>query len=196
MGVVKVKKRATYVVNSNSSLHEEILQISGSRCMGCNFGATKVKANGLYLRATFSGFWSVQKVLTRCEPNHIAGGSDVQDTSRWRAWHSDTDSATTNLRLYMKSVLAYGDISGGSSSQADERIYTASLLPDDIVHLSIPSHLWWRMRWKKACRIYLRPRQTPLGGNRSGSIWEKHPWTLGRLDFQTEQFSESVTVEK
>ena len=91
----------------------------------------------------------------------------------------------------IRSVIAYGELSGGSSSQADaEQAYIQPLLPDDIkLFLTIPTHLMTDEMKKHAASMYdpvFRLRRPLYGWSRSGNIWEKHlAQTLIEFDFQT-----------
>ena len=82
-------------------------------------------------------------------------GSNVKDASGEEAYFSDTSSAPTNMAA-IRSVLAYGEISGGGSSQADaEQDYIQPLLPDHIkCFLTIPSHLMTEDVKKSAASMY------------------------------------------
>ena len=109
----------------------------------------------------------------------VVQGSNVKTATGEEAYFSDTSSAPTNMAV-IRSVLAYGELSGGGSSQADaEQAYIQPLLPDDIkFFLTIPSHLMTAEMKTLAASMYdpvFRLRRPLYGWSRSGNIWEKTP---------------------
>ena len=104
----------------------------------------------------------------------------------------------------IRSVIAFGEMGGGSSQSDAEAAYIRPLLPDDVeLIVSIPPSLL-TVEMKNAqigmhFPVY-RLRRPLYGWSRSGNIWEKHlSETLQNLDSQFEnQFCKDLNanVEK
>ena len=93
----------------------------------------------------------------------------------------------------IRSVVAYGEVSKGGSSQADaEAAYIQPRLPEDIqffVHVP-PTIMTEEMKLSasKLRNPVFRLRRPLYGWSRSGNIWEKHlAETLMSFDSNTEQ---------
>ena len=121
----------------------------------------------------------------------VVQGSNVTDASGEYVYFADTTSSPTNM-CAIRSIVCYGEVSGGGSSQADaEAAYIQPLLPDDIhFYLHIP-HTIMTPEMKQSIVSMRNPvfrlRRPLYGWSRSGNIWEKHlAETLMSLDQQTE----------
>ena len=93
----------------------------------------------------------------------------------------------------IRSLVCYGEVSGGGSSQADaEAAYIQPLLPDSIhLYVHVPITIMTDEMKASASKLrnpVFRLRRPLYGWSRSGNIWEKHlAETLMSLDKQTEQ---------
>ena len=69
----------------------------------------------------------------------VLQGSNVKDCNNTNVYFADTSSAPTNMAC-VRSVLAYGQLSGGETSQADaEQAFVQPLLDDSVqIYISCP----------------------------------------------------------
>ena len=82
------------------------------------------------------GIRDVESSTSKYKYRVVLQGSNVKDAGHNNVYFSDTSSAPTNMTC-VRSVLAYGHLSGGETSQADaEQAFTQPLL-DDSVHMCI-----------------------------------------------------------
>jgi hypothetical protein len=90
----------------------------------------------------------------------------------------------------IRSVIAYGHLTGGEVSQADaEQAFIQPLLADDIrMYIFIPPDMWsdkMRMLSKGIVNPVFRLRRPPYGWSRSGNIWGTHlAESLGQLGWK------------
>ena len=122
----------------------------------------------------------------------VVQGSNVTNTQGDYIYFADTTSSPTNM-CAIRSLIAYGEVSGGGSSQADaEAAYIQPRLPEDIrFYVRIPQTLMtdeMKQSVKGMFNPVFRLRRPLYGWSRSGNIWEKHlAETLQSLDEATEQ---------
>ena len=127
----------------------------------------------------------------------VVQGSNVTDSSGDAVYFADTASAPTNM-CAIRSLVAYGELSGGGSSSSDaEAAYIQPLLPDDVVlYVVVPPSLQTPEMIEKCSKLrnpVFRLRRPLYGWSRSGNIWEKHlAETLQSLDEATERQLEHV----
>ena len=99
---------------------------------------------------------------------------------------ADTSSAPTNMTA-IRSVVAFGEMHGGSTSADAEAAYIPPLLPDEVhLYVTIPDSLLTPAVRASCCTVsrpVFRLRRPLYGWSRSGNIWEKHlSDTLQALD--------------
>ena len=105
-------------------------------------------------------------------------GSNVKDDSGNHVYFNDTSSAPTNMTC-IRSVVSYGQLSGGGSSQADaEQAFIQPPLDDSVhMYVFIPKELR-SPDMQRACvgieKPVFRLRRPLYGWSRSGNIWEHH----------------------
>jgi hypothetical protein len=122
----------------------------------------------------------------------VVQGSSVTNTQGDYIYFADTTSSPTNM-CAIRSLVAYGEVSGGGSSQADaEAAYIQPRLPEDIrFYVRIPQTLMtdeMKQSVKGMFNPVFRLRRPLYGWSRSGNIWEKRlAETLQSLDEATEQ---------
>ena len=120
----------------------------------------------------------------------VVQGSNVTDSSGDYVYFSDTSSSPTNM-CAIRSVIAYGELSKGGSSQADaEAAYIQPRLPEDIhFYVHVPATIMvdgMKLSASKCNCPVLRLRRPLYGWSRSGNVWEKHlAETLMSLDSNT-----------
>ena len=121
----------------------------------------------------------------------VVQGSNVTDTSGEYVYFADTTSSPTNM-CAIRSIVCYGEVSKGGSSQADaEAAYIQPRLSDDIqFYLHVPVTIMTDEMKHRASLMrnpVFRLRRPLYGWSRSGNIWEKHlAETLMSLDKQAE----------
>ena len=104
-------------------------------------------------------------------------GSNVKDDGGNNVYFSDTSSAPTNMTC-IRSVMSYGHLTGGETSQADaEQAFIQPLL-DESVHMFIFIPLELQNEDMKRNSIGIinpvfRLRRPLYGWSRSGNIWEQ-----------------------
>ena len=119
----------------------------------------------------------------------VLQGSNVKDDGGNNVYFNDTASAPTNMSC-IRSVIAYGHLTGGEVSQADaEQAFIQPLLADDIhMYIFIPPDMWsdkMRMLSKGIINPVFRLRRPLYGWSRSGNIWESHlAESLGQLGWK------------
>jgi hypothetical protein len=122
----------------------------------------------------------------------VVQGSNVTHSSGDYVYFSDTSSSPTNM-CAIRSVIAYGELSKGGSSQADaEAAYIQPRLPQDIhFYVRVPVTIMTEEKKLSASKCkcpFFRLRKPLYGWSRSDIIWEKHlAETLISLDSQAEQ---------
>jgi hypothetical protein len=98
----------------------------------------------------------------------------------------------------VRSTIAYGQISGGGSSQTDaEQAYIQPWLrPDEIIYIYVPEELMTETMKATAanCRNPVFRLRRPLyGWSRSGNIWERHlSETLMAIEAQAKEVQEQL----
>ncbi|CAE8634210.1 unnamed protein product, partial [Polarella glacialis] len=105
-------------------------------------------------------------------------GSNVKDSDNNSVFFQDTSSAPTCMSC-IRSVVSYGQLSGGGASQSDaEQAYIQPLLDDNIhIFIHVPNHLMTEKMKSSAAKCsnpVFRLRRPLYGWSRSGNIWEKH----------------------
>ena len=82
------------------------------------------------------GIKHIESSTSKYKYRVVLQGSNVKDAGRNDVYFADTSSAPTDMTC-IRSVLAYGHLSGGGTSQADaEQAFIQPLL-DDSVHMYI-----------------------------------------------------------
>ena len=124
------------------------------------------------------GIKDVESSTSKFKYRVVLQGSDVKDAGHNNVYFADTSSAPTNMTC-IRSVLAYGHLSGGETSQADaEQAFIQPLL-DESVHMFIfvPPEMQ-TIEMKNNCKNIINPvfrlRRPLYGWSRSGNIWESH----------------------
>ena len=142
-------------------------------------------AEKLHKDASFSrilgilGIKDVESSTSKCKYRVVLQGSNVKDAGRDDVYFADTSSAPTNMTC-VRSVLAYGHLSGGETSQADaEQAFIQPLLDDRVhVYIFVPPEMQtieMRNNCKNVSNPVFRLRRPLYGWSRSGNIWESHP---------------------
>ena len=134
--------------------------------------------------ASFSGLFEILGLKNSEDPltakykaRIVVQGSNVKDGWGEHVYFADTSSAPTNMAA-IRSVHAFGEITGGASTADAEAAYVQPLLPDDVhLYVGIPSSLQ-TAEMKQAiigmiCPVF-RLRRPLYGWSRSGNIWEKN----------------------
>ena len=145
---------------------------------------SKRQAEAMFPDATFSrifgilGIKDVESNTAKYKYRVVLQGSNVKDHNNQNVYFADTSNAPTNMAC-IRSVIAYGQLSGGESSQADaEQAYIQPLL-DDKIHMFIFVPPEMQTEEMKANCIgvsnpVFRLRRPLYGWSRSGNIWEHH----------------------
>ena len=145
---------------------------------------SKKQAERTHSDATFSrifgilGIKDVESTSAKFKYRVVLQGSNVKDDGGNNVYFSDTSSAPTNMTC-IRSVFAYGHLSGGECSQADaEQAFIQPLLSDDVhMYIFIPQDMWTDNMRKHAVGVHnpvFRLRRPLYGWSRSGNIWESH----------------------
>ena len=124
------------------------------------------------------GIEDIESSTSKYKYRVVLQGSNVKDAGHNNVYFADTSSAPTNMTC-IRSVLAYGHLSGGETSQADaEQAFIQPLL-DDSVHMFIfvPPEMQ-TIEMRNNCKNVINPvfrlRRPLYGWSRSGNIWESH----------------------
>ncbi len=141
-------------------------------------------AEDKYKDASFSrifgilGIKDVESSTSKFKYRVVLQGSNVKDAGHNNVYFADTSSAPTNMTC-IRSVLAYGHLSGGETSQADaEQAFIQPLLDEsDHMFIFVPPEMQ-TIEMKNNCigvsNPVFRLRRPLYGWSRSGNIWESH----------------------
>ena len=137
-----------------------------------------------YSDASFSrifgilGIKDVESSTSKYKYRVVLQGSNVKDAGHNNVYFADTSSAPTNMTC-IRSVLAYGHLSGGETSQADaEQAFIQPLLDESVhMYIFVPPEMQ-TIEMKNHCKGVVNPvfrlRRPLYGWSRSGNIWESH----------------------
>jgi hypothetical protein len=127
----------------------------------------------------------------------VLQGSNVTDSTNQAVFFQDTSSAPTSMAC-IRSTMAYGQLSGGGSSQSDaEQAYIQPWLkPEEVIFIYVPQELMTDKMKESAAKCrnpVFRLRKPLYGWSRSGNIWEKHlSETLQAIQMEAQLIQDEV----